>query len=56
MSYKLDQVIAMLDEVLMRIDRLERNLVKTAPNNKVDKPTLTVVKSESNVIEFNKND
>lgn len=64
MSHKLDRVIAMLDELLMRVDRLERALIKkesvmfnkSTTNNKVNKPKLTVVKSESNVIEFNKND
>lgn len=28
MSYKLDEVLTLLDEVLLRLDRLERALVK----------------------------
>ena len=68
---KSDKIITMLDEVLMRLDRIERLVDfshEDAPEDiqeafdrvfgkKVDKPTLTVVKSEkSNVIEFDPNE
>lgn len=62
MSYKLDTVISMLDEILMRLERIERLVdfgdedapedVKKAFDKvfgkKVDKPKLTVVQSNQN--------
>lgn len=71
MSYKLDQILTVLDEILMRLDRIE-HLVnfddEAAPEDvnktfdkifekKLDKPRLTVVKSDSNnILEFDKNE
>lgn len=71
MSYKLDEILTMLDEVLMRLDRIEKLVDfsnEAAPEDvnkafdrvfrkKVDKPRLSVVKSEkSNVVDFDKHD
>lgn len=67
MTSKTDLIITMLDEILMRLDRIERLVDfkdEDAPEDvqeafdkifgkPVDKPTLSVVKSEeSNVVEF----
>jgi hypothetical protein len=67
MSYKLDEIIGLLDQVLMRLDRIEKLVDfsdENAPDDvneafdhyfgkKVDKPTLSVVKSsENNIVEF----
>lgn len=71
MSYKIDTVISMLDEILMRLNRIEKLIEfndEDAPEDvektfdrlfdkKVDKPTLFVVKSDkSNVVDFDKHD
>lgn len=71
MSYKLDQILTVLDEILMRLDRIERLVNfddEAAPEDvnktfdkifekKLDKPRLTVVKSDSNnILEFDKNE
>ena len=57
MSYKIDQVLTMLDEVLMRLDNIEKHIgIKKKMQKKSDIPILTVVTSDNNVIEFNKND
>lgn len=71
MSYKLDEILTMLDEVLMRLDRIEKLVDfsnEAAPEDvnkafdrvfgkKVGKPRLSVVKSEkSNVVDFDKHD
>jgi len=59
MSHKLDMLIAMADEILMRIDRIERHLgiEKNKPQLKkpLDKPVLSIVKNE-NVIDFRRDD
>jgi hypothetical protein len=67
MSYKLDEILGMLDEICMRLDRIEKLVDfsdENAPDDvkqafdhyfgkKVDKPVLSVVKStEDNVVEF----
>jgi hypothetical protein len=61
MSYKVDTLIAMLDEVLMRLDRIERKLsgedVKffsgVEQNKPVEKPALSIVKTkDENVVDF----
>ena len=72
MSYKLDEILGLLDQVLMRLDRIEKLVDfsdENAPDDvkeafdhffgksidikKVDKPTLSVVKSsEDNIVEF----
>ncbi len=63
MSYKVDTLIAMMDEVLMRLDRIERKLngedVKffsgTPAGKVVDKPVLSIVKAkDENVVDFRK--
>ena len=57
MSYKIDQVLTMLDEVLMRLDNIEKHIgIKRQMQKKSDTPSLTVVTSDNNVIEFHKND
>jgi len=72
MTSKTDVIITMLDEILMRLDRIERLVDfsdEDAPEDvteafdkifgkQVDKPMLSVVKSkqESNVIEFRTDD
>lgn len=72
MTSKTDLIITMLDEILMRLDRIERLVDfsdEDAPEDvteafdkifgkAVDKPMLSVVKSkqESNVIEFRTDD
>jgi hypothetical protein len=52
-------LIAMADEILMRIDRIERHLgiEKNKPQLKkpLDKPVLSIVKNE-NVIDFRRDD
>ena len=61
MTYKIDEALAMLDEILMRLDRLERALIKGesvifTETNKKDKPRLSVVKTvENNIVEFDPN-
>lgn len=61
MSYKVDTLIAMMDEVLMRLDRIERKLsgedVKffsgVEQNKQVEKPALSIVKTkDENVVDF----
>lgn len=61
MSYKVDTLIAMVDEVLMRLDRIERKLsgedVKffsgVEQNKIVEKPALSIVKTkDENVVDF----
>jgi len=68
MTSKTDVIITMLDEILMRLDRIERLVDfsdEDAPEDvaeafdkifgkSVDKPTLSIVKSEqeTNVVEF----
>lgn len=61
MTYKVDTLIAMVDEVLMRLDRIERKLsgedVKffsgVEQNKIVEKPTLSIVKTkDENVVDF----
>jgi hypothetical protein len=63
-GYKLDEVLSMLDQVLMRLDRIEKLVAfddeaEPEPVNqafervfqkKVDKPRLSIVKSDSNNI------
>lgn len=71
MSYKLDAILTMLDEILMRLDRIERMVDfddELGPDDtntafekvfakKVDKPRLTVVKSDTNnIVDFDKNE
>lgn len=57
MSYKIGQVLTMLDEVLMRLDNIEKHIgIKKKMQKKSDTPSLTVVTSDNNVIEFHKND
>jgi len=72
MTSKTDAIITMLDEILMRLDRIERLVDfsdEDAPEDvteafdkifgkQVDKPVLSVVKSkqENNVIEFKTDD
>ena len=72
MTSKTDVIITMLDEILMRLDRIERLVDfsdEDAPEDvteafdklfgkKVDKPILSVVKSkqESNIVEFRTDD
>ena len=61
MSYKVDTLIAMMDEVLMRLDRIERKLsgedVKffsgVEANKTIEKPALSIVKTkDENVVDF----
>jgi hypothetical protein len=55
MSYKVDTLIAMMDEVLMRLDRIERNLNGDTVDvqKPVDKPALSIVKTkDENVVDF----
>ena len=61
MSYKMDEVLGMLDEILMRLERIEKLVdfsKDDAPENvkeafdrvfgkKIDKPTLSVVQSDN---------
>lgn len=72
MTSKTDLIITMLDEILMRLDRIERLVDfsdEDAPEDvteafdkifgkQVDKPVLSVVKSkqENNVVEFRTDD
>ena len=72
MSYKLDTIITMLDEILMRLQRIEKLVDfedENAPEDvqeafdrvfgkKIEKPVLRVVKDEkpTNVIEFTPNE
>lgn len=72
MTSKTDVIITMLDEILMRLDRIERLVDfsdEDAPEDvteafdkifgkQVDKPVLSVVKSkqENNVVEFRTDD
>lgn len=72
MTSKTDVIITMLDEILMRLDRIERLVDfsdEDAPEDvteafdkifgkQVDKPVLSVVKSkqENNVVEFKTDD
>lgn len=72
MSYKLDTIITMLDEILMRLQRIEKLVDfadEDAPEDvqeafdrvfgkKIEKPVLRVVKDEksTNVIEFTPNE
>jgi hypothetical protein len=67
-SYKLDEVLTMLDQILMKLDRIEKILDfddEAAPESvdqafdklfdkKVDKPKLSIVKSDNNVIDFDR--
>ena len=63
MTYKIDEVLTMLDQLLMKVDRLERVLIdgekiaspgKPANNGK---PRLEIVKPKpSNIVEFVPND
>lgn len=61
MSYKVDTLIAMMDEVLMRLDRIERRqkgedvkfFSDVQPVKEVDKPVLSIVKAkDENVVEL----
>jgi hypothetical protein len=55
MSYKVDTLIAMMDEVLMRLDRIERNLNGDTVDvqKPIDKPALSIVKTkDENVVDF----
>lgn len=61
MTYKVDTLISMMDEVLMRLDRIERKLsgedVKffsgVEPIKQVEKPALSIVKTkDENVVDF----
>ncbi len=63
MSYKVDTLIAMMDEVLMRLDCIERKLngedvkfFSSTPTGKmVDKPVLSIVKAkDENIVDFRK--
>lgn len=72
MTYKLDEVLTMLDQVLMRLDRIEKliNFDNELEPTDVDeqfekifkrspkKPALKVVKNEppNNIIEFSPNE
>lgn len=72
MSYKMDTIIGMLDEILMRLDRIERLIDfsdEDAPEDiqeafdkvfgqKPGKPKLTIVKDDkpNNIIEFSPNE
>jgi hypothetical protein len=70
-SYKLDEILTMLDEVLMRLERIEKLVDfadEAAPEpvnqafdrvfgKKVDKPQLSIVKSDSNnIVDLDKHD
>jgi predicted DNA-binding transcriptional regulator YafY len=70
-GYKLDEVLSMLDQVLMRLDRIEKLVAfdeEAEPEDvnqafdrvfqkKVDKPRLSIVKSDSNnIVDFDKHD
>jgi len=70
-NYKLDSILTMLDQVLMKLERIEKLLdfedeAEPEPVNqafervfekKVDKPRLSIVKSDSNnVVDFDKHD
>jgi|Wag4MinimDraft_6_1082665.scaffolds.fasta_scaffold23830_4 hypothetical protein len=70
-NYKLDSILTMLDQVLMKLERIEKLLDfedEAAPEpvnqafervfeKKVDKPRLSIVKSDSNnVVDFDKHD
>ena len=55
MSYKIDNILTILEEILTRLAAIEKHYgVKKQPQKTIDKPKLTVV--TSNIIEFNKND
>jgi hypothetical protein len=65
MSYKVDTLIAMMDEVLMRLDHIERKLTgedvkffSATPTGKtVGKPVLSIVKAkDENIVDFKKTD
>lgn len=72
MSYKMDTIIGMLDEILMRLDRIEKLVDfadEDAPEDvqeafdrvfgqKPSKPKLTIVKDDkpNNIIEFSPNE
>lgn len=63
MSNKADLILSMLDEVLMRMDRIERHLgIETpkatpAPRKPLDKPVLSIVKNNNeNVVDFRRDD
>lgn len=63
MTYKMDEVLTMLDQLLMKVDRIERVLIdgeKIASTGKPasnGKPRLEIVKPKpSNVVEFDPND
>jgi hypothetical protein len=70
-GYKLDEVLSMLDQVLMRLERIEKLVTfdeEAEPEDvnqafdrvfqkKVDKPRLSIVKSDSNnIVDFDKHD
>lgn len=63
-SYKLDEILTMLDQVLMRLDRIEKSLYPkrlekdfNTFEKSLDKPKLTVVQSnEDNIVEFGKDE
>jgi uncharacterized lipoprotein YehR (DUF1307 family) len=71
-SYKLDEILSMLDQVLMRLERIEKLVDfadEEAPEEvdqafdrvfgkKVDKPRLSIVKSDTanNIVDLNKHD
>lgn len=63
MTYKIDEVLTMLDQLLMKVDRLERVLIdgeKIASPSKPassGKPRLEIVKPKpNNIVEFDPND
>ena len=57
MSYKIDEALAMLDEVLMRLDRVERLIKGEAVNSPESRPNLSIVeKTPDNTVVLFPND